>query len=59
MAYSEDYRKRTIEYYREGHTEAQVWEAFKIYPSALRDWENPTTEAICRRDTIKPAEPGS
>ena len=39
MAYSEDYRKRAIEYYLEGHTEAQVQEAFKIYPSTLRDWE--------------------
>ena len=39
MAYSEDYRKRTVEYYREGHTKAQVQEAFKIYPSTLRDWE--------------------
>lgn len=40
MAYSEDYRKRAVEYHREGHTLEQVQEAFKIYPSTLRDWEN-------------------
>lgn len=39
MAYSEDYRKRAVEYHREGHTVEQVQEAFKIYPSTLRDWE--------------------
>ena len=39
MAYSVDYRKRAVEYYREGHTEKQVQDAFKIYPSTLRDWE--------------------
>lgn len=39
MAYSEDYRKRAVEYRREGHSVKQVQEAFKIYPSTLRDWE--------------------
>ena len=39
MAYSEDYRKRTIEYYQEGKRQAEVKEVFKIHPSTLRDWE--------------------
>jgi len=38
MAYSEDYRKRAIDYYREGKTQTAVQEAFKIFPSTLRDW---------------------
>jgi transposase len=39
MAYSEDYRKRAIEYYHEGNTQAEVKAVFKIFPSTLRDWE--------------------
>lgn len=39
MAYSEDYRRRTIEYYHEGHTQAEVFAAFKVYPRTIRDWE--------------------
>jgi transposase len=39
MAYSEDYRKRAIEYYHEGNTQAEVQAVFKIYPTTLRDWE--------------------
>jgi transposase len=39
MAYSEDYRRRTIEYYREGHTQAEVLKIFKVHPSTIRDWE--------------------
>lgn len=39
MAYSIDYRKRAVEYYREGHTDAEVTEAFKICPRTLYDWE--------------------
>jgi transposase len=39
MAYSVDYRKRAVEYYREGHTEAEVSDAFKIGPPTLHDWE--------------------
>lgn len=40
MAYSEDYRRRAVEYHREGHSLEEVREAFKIYPSTLRDWES-------------------
>jgi len=39
MAYSEDYRKRTIEYYQEGHTQAEVTAVFKINRSTIREWE--------------------
>ena len=39
MAYSEDYRKRAVEYYQEGKRQAEVKEVFKIHPSTLRDWE--------------------
>lgn len=40
MAYSEDYRKRAVAYHREGHTQAEVFAAFKVYPKTIRDWEN-------------------
>ena len=39
MAYSIDYRKRAVEYYHEGNTQAEVKAVFKIAPSTLRDWE--------------------
>ena len=52
MAYSEDYRKRTIEYHREGHTLAEVFEAFKVYPTTIRDWE-----ARLSAGTLKPKYP--
>ena len=38
MAYSEDYRKRAIEYYYEGNTQKEVQDVFKITPPTLRDW---------------------
>ena len=38
MAYSEDYRKRAVEYYLEGKTQAEVLAVFKIYPGTFRDW---------------------
>ncbi len=39
MAYSVDYRKRAIEFYKEGHTQAEVIEVFKVHPKTLRDWK--------------------
>jgi len=39
MAYSEDFRRRTVEYYYEGNTQQEVSEVFKISRSTLRDWE--------------------
>ncbi len=38
MAYSVDFRKRAIEYIDEGHTYKELYEAFKIYPSAIASW---------------------
>ena len=38
MAYSEDYRKRALEYMDEGHTYEELYEAFKIYPSRISQW---------------------
>jgi len=39
MAYSEDYRKRTVEFYHEGNTQTKVREIFKVDPKTLLDWE--------------------
>jgi len=39
MAYSEDYRRRAVEYYHEGNTQSEVGDIFKIFPSTLRDWD--------------------
>ena len=36
--YSIDYRKRAIEYMDEGHSQKELYEAFKIYPSTVNDW---------------------
>ena len=39
MAYSEDYRKRVIEYRKEGHTLQQTHEVFKLAIITIRTWE--------------------
>jgi transposase len=39
MAYSIDYRRRTIEYYHEGHTQEEVSGIFNVCPKTIRDWE--------------------
>ena len=39
MAYSEDYRKRVIEYRKEGHTLIQTREVFKVAIITIRKWE--------------------
>jgi transposase len=38
MAYSEDFRRRAIEYIEEGHTYEELYDAFKIYPSRITEW---------------------
>ena len=38
MAYSEDFRERALAYMDEGHTYKELYEAFKIYPSAISQW---------------------
>ena len=52
MAYSEDYRKRAVEYYHEGNRQSDVKEIFKIHPSTLRDWE-----ARYEAGSLKPSYP--
>ena len=39
MSYSEDYRKRTIEYRGEGPTLEETHEVFKVSISTIRAWE--------------------
>ena len=38
MSYSEDYRKRVMEYLDEGHTWVQAQETFKISTTAINSW---------------------
>jgi transposase len=38
MAYSVDFRKRAIAYMDEGHTGKELYAAFKIYPSEIKNW---------------------
>ena len=38
MAYSIDFRKRAIEFMDEGHTEEELYEAFKIRATNVRRW---------------------
>jgi len=39
MAYSDDYRKRAVEYRDSGHTFAELREAFKIPARTYYDWK--------------------
>jgi transposase len=52
MAYSVDYRRRTIEYYQEGHTQAEVKDVFNVCPKTIRDWE-----ARINAGSLKPSYP--
>ena len=54
MAYSEDYRRRTIEYLHEGNTLEDVYKAFKVYPKTIRDWE-----ARMEAGSLKPNYPNT
>ena len=40
MAYDEKYRKRTLEYWHEGHTLAQTKKVFKVSVTTIYAWEN-------------------
>ena len=44
MAYSEDYRKRVIEYRTEGHTLMETSKVFKVAIITIRQWENKLKE---------------
>jgi putative transposase len=39
MSYSKDYKKRAVEYKREGHTVSETREAFRMAESTLHQWE--------------------
>ncbi len=51
MSYSEDYRKRTIEYREEGHTLEETHKVFKVSISNIRTWEKQWKE----KGTLAPA----
>ena len=44
MAYSEDYRKRVIEYRKEGHILMNTQKVFKVAIITIRTWENKLKE---------------
>jgi len=39
MAYSEDYRKRVLDYLKEGHTQAEAQEVFKVGSTTIKEWK--------------------
>ena len=40
MAYDEKYRRRTLEYWHEGHTLAQTKQVFKVSVTTIYMWKN-------------------
>ena len=40
MAYGEKYRKRTLEYWHEGHALAKTKEVFRVSVTTIYKWEN-------------------
>ena len=40
MTYDEKYRKRTLEYWKEGHTLAQTKKVFKVSATTMYAWKN-------------------
>lgn len=44
MSYSEDFRKRTIEYRQEGNTLEKTSKTFKVSITTIRDWEKKLRE---------------
>ena len=53
MAYSEDFRRRALEYMEAGHTYKELYEAFKIHPSRIAEWRKLQAET----GSIKPQYP--
>jgi len=49
MAYSEDCRKRAIEYKDSGHTFEELREAFKIPPGTYYDWKQKSADGYYDR----------
>ena len=44
MSYSKDYRERTIEYRKEGHTLEETHQVFKVSRSTIQKWEKQLKE---------------
>ena len=44
MTYSEDYRRRVIEYRKEGHTFKETMQVFKVALSTIQKWEKKLKE---------------
>ena len=63
MAYSEDYRKRVMEYLDEGHTWEEARKTFKISVTAIASWRQKYKEtgeikdAPPRRKAFKKLDP--
>ena len=55
MSYSEDFRKRVMEYLDEGHTWSQAQDAFKISTTALNSWRQKYKETgECKDSALLP-----
>ena len=39
MSYNTDFRKRVLDYMDEGHTYAEAYEAFRIFPTVIIGWK--------------------
>lgn len=50
MAYSVDFRKRALNFMDEGHTYAELYESFKIYPATIEDWR----KLLAETGSLKP-----
>ena len=50
MAYSVDFRKRAIAFMDEGHTDKELYEAFRIYPSNVNRWR----KLLEKTNSLKP-----
>lgn len=53
MAYSEDYRKRVLEYIEEGHTQADAQATFKVGTTTIKAWK----KLLSERKTLKKKRP--
>ena len=51
IMYSIDYRKRAVEYKREGHTFKQLWEAFRIPSETYYRWSKEYEDGFTKPTT--------
>ena len=56
MSYPEQYRIRTVEYRKEGHTLGQTSKVFKVNVSTIREWEKRLEEegSLADREVKRP-----